>query len=215
MTTPITITIPAADTAPGTYNLKAKGRYFLVTALNGSFNVVTNQGDTYSIDETGSGFGDTKSPIFASLNFYNATGSAVTITFYVSLYPIKTSDVTVQSSVTVSSAITNVLADCTPAALNSSAIGCAAANTAYQFSGASVLFRKIIILAYKSFGTAGNPPTANTGQVFIGVGSIKMPIALNPGDVWDLEAPTGASYNLNEFYISAANAGDGILVIYS
>ncbi|MGH8022217.1 MAG: hypothetical protein ACRED1_01445 [Limisphaerales bacterium] len=213
--TPITIKIPPAGTQSGVFSAQVSGKYFLVTATTGAFRVITNAGDEYSFDETGSGFGSDASPMFGKLTFYNDGGTIVTLTFYVSLVPIKTPDVTVQSSVTVNTQLTNTLAGCAAAGLSSAAVVTIAANTAKQLSPFSTTFRKLIVLAFRAFGAAGAVPTANTGQVMMGVTNNQMPIVLNPGDVWTFDAPTGAKYDLSGFYISAPNAGDGVLLIYS
>jgi hypothetical protein len=213
--TPITLTIPAAGTQSGVATYQANGKYFLLTATTGALRIITNAGEEYSFSETGSGFGDDSSPAFGKLTFYNDGGTPVTITFYVSTKPIKTPDVTVQSSITVNTTITNTLAGCAAAIQTDVVCTAAAANTANTFTGGSTPFRKCTILAFKAFGTAGNVPTANAGQVMIGVTSTHQPIVLNPGDAWTFEAPTGAKYDLINFYISAPNAGDSVLVLYA
>jgi hypothetical protein len=212
---PFTITVPAAGASSGVATVLASGKYFLCTAINGSVTLLTNTQDEYDFAETGFGFGNDASPSFGKLTFYNAGGTAVTITFYVSNSPIKISDVTVQSSVTVNSQLTNTLAGCALAGLTDLLATAAVANTANKFIAGSTPFRKCTILAYQAFGAAGSVPTANAGQVMIGVSATRQPIVLNPGDVWTFEAPTGAKYDLSTFYISAPNAGDGILIIYS
>ncbi|HXC34266.1 MAG TPA: hypothetical protein VNV43_00210 [Candidatus Acidoferrales bacterium] len=213
--TPVTLIIPAAGTQSGVFAYQASGRYFLLTSTTGAFRVISNTGDEYDFSETGSGFGNDNSPPFGKLTFYNDSGTPVTITFYVSNTPIKTPDVTVQSSITVNTTITNTLAGCAAATLSSAVVTAALINTAYKFNAASTPFRKITILAFSGFGTPGTAPTVNAGIVFIGVSNTQQPIAMNPGDVWTFEAPTGAKYDLNAFYLSAASAGDGILIIYS
>jgi hypothetical protein len=213
--TPVTLTIPAAGAQQGVATYQASGKYFLLTATNGAFSVITNAGDEYDFSETGSGFGNDNSPAFGKLTFYNSGGTAVTITFYVSNTPIKTPDVTVQSSVTVNTQLTNTIAGCAAAAYADVNVTTAAANTAKQMINASTPFRKCIILAFKAYGTPGSAPTANTGQVMIGVSAARQPIVLNPGDVWTYEAPTGAKYDLSNFYISSPNAGDGILIQFA
>ncbi len=87
---PITLTIPIAGNASGVFAMCITGKYFLLTATNGAFRVITSTGDEYDFSETGSGFGDDASPQFGKLTFYNDSGVPVTITFYVSNSPIKT-----------------------------------------------------------------------------------------------------------------------------
>lgn len=213
--TPQTITIPAAGTAAGVATVHVSGKYFLCTAITGALSVITSQNDEYDFSETGFGFGNDNSPQFGKLTFYNNGGAPVQITFYVSETPIKISDVTVQSSVTVNTQLTNTLAGCAAAALTDAAIVTNGAGAAKQFNAASTPFRKITILAYQGFAAPTNPPTPNVGAVYIGVSANHQPITLNPGDIYTFEAPTGSKYDLNTFYVSAANGGDGVLIIYS
>ena len=214
--TPQTITIPiAVNGQSGVTVVHASGKYFLCTAINGALRLVTSQNDEYDFAESGFGFGNDSSPTFGKLTFYNDGGTPVQITFQVSNSPIKISDVTVQSSVTVNTQLTNTLAGCALATLTDLRVTAAVANTANKFIAGSTLFRKVTVLAFANFGTAGNAPTANVDDVMIGVSSTRQPIVLNPGDVWTFETPTGAKYDLSTFYISAPNAGDGVLVIYS
>src|SRR5215469_11341306 len=94
-----TITIAAAAGGQsGVIAAHVTGKYFLVTAINGLARVSTSYGDEYDLSESGDGFGGADSPQFGKLTFYNDGGVAVTITFYASNTPIKTPDVTVQSS---------------------------------------------------------------------------------------------------------------------
>lgn len=149
------------------------------------------------------------------MTFYNTSGAINTVTFYVSDTPIKLPDVNLTSSVSVTTQLTNILGNCAAAGLADFAAVTALANTAKLFAAGSTPFRKCTLLAFKAFGTPGNAPTANVGQVMIGVSANHQPIVLNPGDVWTFEAPTGAKYDFNGFYVSSPNAGDGVLVIWS
>jgi hypothetical protein len=211
----ITIDIPAAGAQPGVATIHASGKYFLLTALTAAVEVLTSNNDEYSFDTTGSGFGDDLSQKFGALTFYNNSGLINTVNFYVSDSPIKLPDVNLTSSVNVTTQMTNTLANCALAALADFLATAAAANVANAFKGVSTQFRKCTVLAFKAFGVAGAAPTANVGIVFIGISLNRQPIALNPGDVWTFEAPTGSKYDFDSFYISAPNAGDGVLVIYS
>ena len=211
----ITINIPAAGAQPGVATIHAGGKYFLLTALTAAVTVLTSNNDEYVFDTTGSGFGDDLSPKFGALTFYNSSGVLNTVTFYVSDSPIKLPDVNLTSSVNVTTQLTNTLANCATAVQADFLAAAAVANVSNAFTALSTPFRKCTILAFKAFGGAGVAPTANTGIVFIGVSAGHQPITLNPGDVWTFEAPTGAKYDFNSFYISAPNAGDGVLVIWS
>ena len=64
---PITLTIPIAGNASGVFAMCITGKYFLLTATNGAFRVITSTGDEYDFSETGSGCGDdASSPSSAS-----------------------------------------------------------------------------------------------------------------------------------------------------
>ena len=211
----ITIDIPAAGTQPGVATVHAVGKYFLLTALTAEVQVLTSNNDEYDFDKTGSGFGDDLSPKFGALTFYNTSGAINTVTFYVSDSPIKLPDVNLTSSVNVTTQLTNTLGTCATAVLADFVATAAVANVANAFTAVSTPFRKCTVLAFKAFGVAGAAPTANAGIVFIGMSVNRQPIALNPGDVWTFEASTGAKHDFTGFYISAPNAGDGVLVIWS
>ncbi|MGD0744140.1 MAG: hypothetical protein ABSA45_03200 [Verrucomicrobiota bacterium] len=208
--TPYTLTIPAAGISAGVNVLQCSGKFFLLTATNGSFRLITNRGDEYDFSETGSGFGDNSAPTFGSLAFYNDGASPVTITFYVSNSTIKTADVNVSSAITVNPApITNTLAGDAVAGEGQFQKN-TTTGSAVAFAAVATYFRTCIIIAQKSLDRA-----ANTGNVYIGVGATHQPIQLAPGDTYELTAPTGAKRDFGSWYVSADNGGDGITVIYA
>ena len=59
--------------------------------------------------------------------------------------------------------------------------------------------------------------TANTGIVYLGIGATNdtQALPLNPGDVYEVNAPVGQKYDLNDFYLDVATAADGVVIIYS
>ena len=59
--------------------------------------------------------------------------------------------------------------------------------------------------------------TVNTGIVYLGIGATNdaQPIPLNPGDIWEIAAPAGQKYDLNDFYLDVVTAGDGVAIVYS
>ena len=204
--TPQIITIPAN----GVFTVHVKAKYFLVTALTGSFNVLTSGGEEYDFTETGSGFGNDQSPEFGKLTFYDKSGSQNTVTFYASLTPIKTSDVNVTSTVTVQQQpITNTLAGCTLENEGQLNPKIAVANTAVAFAAAGTYFRRAIIIAQKDLNQ-----TANTGVVYVGNAANHQPYTLNPGDLMTLEADTGAKRDFGSWYLLGANVGDGLAIMY-
>src|ERR1700733_10078619 len=100
---PIPITIPAATAAGnGTIKYSARGKYFLLKATNGEFLVQTDYGQTFDFSQPGEGFGNDSSPMFKRLNFSNPGGTAVNLTFYASMTPIRTPDASVNNTITAS-----------------------------------------------------------------------------------------------------------------
>lgn len=61
------------------------------------------------------------------------------------------------------------------------------------------------------------PRTNNTGTVFLGVQSSNdsQPIPITAGNSLTIEAPASQAYDLSTFYLDAATAGDGVIVLYS
>jgi len=208
--TPTTITIPAATAQEGVFTMHTTGKYFLLTATNGAFTVITDKGDEYDFSETGSGFGPTTLP-FGKLTFYNAGAGTVTLTFYVSNSPIKTPDVNVNSTVNVQQApIQNTLAGCAGAGENQIVKVTGGGGGAIAIANPGTYFRSAIIIALQSLDRA-----ANTGNVYLGAAAAHQPITLTPGDTYTISAPTGAKRDLGNWYISADNGGDGVVVIYT
>jgi hypothetical protein len=206
---PFTITIPAAGNAAGVATVHCTGKYFLVTALDGAFQVLTSTHDEYDFSETGSGFGNDVSPTFGKLTFYNKSGAPVTITFYVSLTPIKTPDVNVTSTVSVTTVLQNTLAGCVVEPEGQAQVNTAVIGLAVPFAAGGNYFRHAIIIAQKSLDRA-----ANTGKVYIGNSNVHQPIALAPGDTWTIDADVGGKRDFGSWYVSADNAGDGVSILY-
>lgn len=208
--TPITITIPAATaTGNGITNYSARGRYFLTKATTGEFLVQTDFGQTFDFLNPGEGFGNDNSPTFKKLFFSNAGGTAITVTFYASMTPIRTPDASITSTINVSASITNTLALCALESEGQMQITVATAGTAVAFAAAGTYFRRAIIIAQKSLSR-----TSNTGNVYIGIGSANQPIALAPGNQYEIEADTGAKRDFGSWFVNADDDGDGISVLY-
>jgi hypothetical protein len=206
---PQTITIPAAGNAAGVVVTHATGKYFLVTATNGTFRVITSHGDEYSFSETNSGFGNDQSPTFGKLTFYNDSGAAVTITFYVSTSPIKTSDVNLTQSVTVTTVLQNTLANCALENEGQFQASSGAAGAAAAFAAPGTYYRQAILVAQRSLARV-----ANTGNVYIGIGAGAQPIPIPPGGQYAIQADTGGKRDFGSWYVSADVAGDGVSVVY-
>ena len=88
-----------------------------------------------------------------------------------------------------------------------------AANTAYPVQNVGpILFRSAAVLGVKSFA-AGGKPTANTGDVYLGVTRNRIPIKVESGKFVVIEAPLGDTYDLRSFWFTADNANDGLQFI--
>lgn len=59
--------------------------------------------------------------------------------------------------------------------------------------------------------------TPNVGNVWVGVNSAdgEQPKKILPDGECSIIAPDGQKYDLNDFYLDVANAGDGVVVEYS
>jgi len=207
---PITLTVPAAGNTAGVATFHQPGKYFLLTAMTGPVRVLTNNGEEYDFSETGSGFGNDVSNVFGALTFYNDAGAPINITFYVSLHPVKTPDVNVTSTVSVTTVLSNTLASCaveTEIQLQKNTGG---GGAAVAFAAAGTYFRRIIIIAQKSLDRAAN--TAGN-FVYIGNSAAHQPIPLAPGDTFTIEADTGGKRDLGSWFVSSDVAGDGISIM--
>jgi hypothetical protein len=92
-------------------------------------------------------------------------------------------------------------------------VAAAAANAAYPVQSVNpIRFRSAAVLGVKSFSASGKP-TANTGDVFLGVTRNRIPIKVEAGKFIVIEAPIGDTYDLRDFYFTADNAGDGLAFI--
>jgi len=67
------------------------------------------------------------------------------------------------------------------------------------------------------YGVKDLAGTSNVGSVKLGWSSSasQQPIVVTAGSEKVYEAPVGASHDLSALYLTVANAGDGVVVIYS
>lgn len=87
------------------------------------------------------------------------------------------------------------------------------AAKAYQVQPVGeVRFRSAAVIGVKSFSAAGKP-TANAGDVYLGVTRNRAPIKVESGKFVVIEAPLGETYDLRDFWLVADNAADGLLFI--
>ena len=80
-------------------------------------------------------------------------------------------------------------------------------GTAEALTAGSTLAVYLLVTAKKVGGV-------NVGNVYVGTSAVDKDASqqniLEPGDVWEFESPIGTAIDLNEFYIDAINAADGI-----
>jgi len=214
--TPQTIIIPAAGNAAGVATVHASGKYFLLTATTGAFRVFTNTGDEFDFSETGSGFGNDQSPTFGKLTFYNDSGTAVTITFYVSNSPIKTPDVNVTSNVNVNATLSSPLASSAEIVPGQALKQTTVFGGPVALAAAGTFATSIILIAQKTIAHPDNGGTANTGKIFIGFSAANgaQPIELNPGDPWTFSVSAGRKLDLGKIYLDVLTDNDGVVVLY-
>jgi hypothetical protein len=209
-----TVVIPAAVAGtPGVVSQEVSGSVFYCVAATASFLIrVADQGaQTMSAGRT---FGSPSAPGrgFGSLTFENTSGSAITVTYWVG-YENFVADPTVNVSTgEITATMSNTLAGAAAASPTQFAKTVASAGTPESLTAGASNFRKALLYAYKTVARG-----ANTGNVRIGVGpaASSQIIQLSPGDEYIIEAPTGAKFDFQDWYIDADNNGDGVVVLYS
>jgi cold shock CspA family protein len=187
----------------------------LLTATNGAFSVLTSNSEEFDFSETGSGFGNDQSPTFGKLTFYNNTGAAVTITFYVSTSPIKTPDVNVASTVNVTTTLSSTLPSSSEIVPNQFLVTNASLAAPVALAALGTYATTIIIQAQKTVAHPDNGGTANTGKVFIGFSAVNgaQPIELNPGDTYRYSVGSGRKLDAGKIYLDVLTANDGVVVL--
>jgi len=87
----------------------------------------------------------------------------------------------------------------------------AAIATPEALAADGTFFRKATLIGLKA------ARTANVGNVYLGIGATNdtQPLQIAPSEVITITAPTGAKYDLNDWYLDVLNAGDGVAVIYA
>lgn len=90
-------------------------------------------------------------------------------------------------------------------------IVCPTNTEAVRVSASSRPFRSCTFVGVKSFDGAGRG-IANTGSVFLGLSRQRLPIGVTTGKEIAVTAPPGVVYDLADFFILAATAGDGVAV---
>lgn len=85
-----------------------------------------------------------------------------------------------------------------------------ASATAYAVQTVSPLsFRSAAVLGVNAFAASGKP-TANTGDVYLGVNRNRISIKVESGKFVVIEAPAGETYDLRDFWFTADTAADGL-----
>ena len=87
----------------------------------------------------------------------------------------------------------------------------AAIGTPERISLTDEYFRKATIMGLKA------DRTANTGIIYLGVGATNdtQPFAIAAGAVIYINAPVGSRYNWKDWWLDAATAADGVVILYS
>ena len=72
-------------------------------------------------------------------------------------------------------------------------------------------FRTATLIAHNDWDVS------NTGNVRLGASSIngRQPVTMPPGSVWNIIAPDGQKYDLNDYYLDVDTAADGVVIEYS
>jgi len=87
-------------------------------------------------------------------------------------------------------------------------------GTPLQLSATAKNFRHATVIACKSL--AGPSVAANTGMVKMGLSAnpSEQPLEFNPGDERNFTAAAGQMLDLSQYYLSVANANDGVVVLF-
>jgi len=116
--------------------------------------------------------------------------------------------VTIATDDTVLTKLTSAPVEKTPVAVSQFI---AVASTAEALVASETFARELYLQAKKAAGD-------NTGNVFIGLSTLDQGVAelfeLAPGDTYRLPMPAGTKVDLNDIYIDADNANDGVVGWY-
>ena len=88
----------------------------------------------------------------------------------------------------------------------------AATNIPEALAADGTFFRTATLIAHND-----QARTSNTGNVYLGASSVngQQPVMMTPGSVWNIIAPDGQKYDLNDYYLDVDTAADGIVIEYS
>ena len=87
----------------------------------------------------------------------------------------------------------------------------AATNIPEALAADGTFFRTATLIAHNDWDVS------NTGNVRLGASSIngRQPVTMPPGSVWNIIAPDGQKYDLNDYYLDVDTAADGVVIEYS
>jgi hypothetical protein len=87
-------------------------------------------------------------------------------------------------------------------------------TTPKPLAAAARNFRHATIIACQSL--AGPSVGPNTGMVKLGLSAnaSEQPLEFNPGDERNLTAAAGQMLDLSQYYLSVANANDGVVILF-
>ena len=88
----------------------------------------------------------------------------------------------------------------------------AATNIPEALAADGTFFRTATLVAHNDWDDV-----SNTSNVRLGASSIngRQPVTMTPGSVWNIIAPEGQKYDLNDYYLDVDTAADGVVIEYS
>lgn len=203
-----TITIAAN----GKYSVKCPAqKAFFCIATTGVYSVRCGSSEENTVRQAADTWEETKS--FGSVTFFNRTGVAITTTFWLGeqRYSAQNVSVSVPAGISVTNSPTVVMSRANTLPLQFPKT-VAVPGTPEPLKAVPTLFVKATIIAVKDLAGA-----ANVGVVKLGWSPAvnEQPIVMNPGDQREFTPPQDRQWDLNKLYLDAANAGDGVVIIWS
>ena len=203
----MTITIPAN----GVSVLTAFGPIFTCLSCTATFKLTIGNQEERTVS-AGQSIGSKDGAPVRHLVFRDTSGSNCTVEFEVGNEPIQVNQQIAAGTITSISNLANDIANCVAATPLQFAKPSSTPGTPVALTATQTFFRRATILAKKSLAGA-----ANTGDVRIGPSATasQQPYVLAAGDEIVLEAPLGAKWNFQSWYLDVDNSGDGVVIIYT
>ena len=201
------VTIPAAvGGIAGVFRTAAKFKIFACISTTGTYQAQGGLGDVATtIDQAGRGFGSSTGKTYGQIVLTNKTNADITSTIYLGDEPLPQTLLanTINATATLS---TLTLVSQQKLVLS----GLLGAPVQWD---AAITFSAAYVLAYKSLDGASG--ALNAGNVYIGASAAHQPQPLAPGNEVSIVVPANCKRRMQDWYVSADNAGDGIVIIYS